>query len=157
MNKKFKLTKESVEQWGVKLYRIESIKDFSNVRKGDKGGFVEKEENISEEGDAWVSGDARVSGDAQVSGNARVYGDARVSGDAWVSGNAQVYKQKLIGGYFYHTKQKSEKIESVETYDDGYETLCREPKFDKEPEEVSLKGKVVKVELDGKSYSAIIQ
>ncbi len=91
--KKYKLTSKTKEVWGNKLYQIEALKDFGDVKKGDGGGFVEKEDNLSQEDNAWVSGDAQVSGDA------RVYGNAQVFGDAWV------YKKiKLVGGYFYHTK-----------------------------------------------------
>ena len=35
---KYKLTNETKEWCGIKLYRIEALKDFSNVSKGDKGG-----------------------------------------------------------------------------------------------------------------------
>ena len=76
--KHFKLIKDlSIEIDGKKLFRIEATENISkhNVKKGDLGGFVEKESNL--DGDAWVSGDARV------------YGDARVSGDAGVSGGAE--------------------------------------------------------------------
>ena len=83
-NKKFKLTEETISKYGVTLHRIEAIADFGDVKKGDKGGFVEKEENINASGDAWVYGDARVYGNARVSGNAWVDGDAMVSGDARV-------------------------------------------------------------------------
>ncbi len=80
--KKYRLTEETKDG----LFRIEALKDFGNVKKGDKGGWVGSEKNLSQEYDAWVFGNARVSGDARVSGNVRVFGDARVSGDAWVSG-----------------------------------------------------------------------
>lgn len=74
--KKFKLTSEFiVDISGVKLFRIKALIEFGNVKAGDLGGYIEKEENLSHMGDAWVSGNARVSGDAQV------FGDARVSGD----------------------------------------------------------------------------
>ena len=53
---KYKLTEEIKEYGSLKLYRIEAIESFSNVSKGDKGGFVEKEENLSQDGDAWVYG-----------------------------------------------------------------------------------------------------
>ena len=86
--KKFKLTSEFiVDISGVKLFRIKALIEFGNVKAGDLGGYIEKEENLSHMGDAWVSGDARVSGNAWVSGNARVFGDAQVSGDARVSGD----------------------------------------------------------------------
>ena len=143
--KKYKLTKETRVFYGTKLYRIEALKDFSDVKKGDKGGFIEKEENLSQNGNAYVSGNARVSGNAYVYGDAYVYGNAHVYGDAHVSGNAYVYeKLKLIGGYFYHTKQKSETIEKIEMGDD-YELLCSKPELEKE-EEVSI-GKKVKIKV----------
>jgi len=64
---KFKLTAEFKIWCGIKLYQIEALKDFGNVSKGDKGGWVEKENNIDQSGDAWVSGNAQVYGNARVS------------------------------------------------------------------------------------------
>ena len=76
---KFELTKESKKtEFGVTLYRIKALKDFLDVKKGNLGGWVEKESNLSQDGDAWVYGDAWVSGNARVSGDARVYGNARI-------------------------------------------------------------------------------
>ena len=70
--KKYKLTEESIEYYGRKLFRIEALVDIKSngVSKGDKGGFVEKEENLDVSGDAWVSGNAQVYGNAWVSGDA---------------------------------------------------------------------------------------
>ncbi len=102
MAKHFKLTSETKVIAGKNLFRIEATVDFNVVKKGDKGGWVEKESNIS--GNAWVSGNARVYGDAEVSGDARVYGnaevygDARVSGNAWVYGDARVYGNAWVSG-----------------------------------------------------------
>ena len=136
--KKYKLTSETKEYGSLTLFRIEAVRDFGGVEKGDKGGFVEKEDNLSHDGDAWVSGDAEVYGDAKVYGDAEVSGDAEVYGDAWVSGNAKVYGNawvygdlKLIGGYFYHTKEKDGEIEKVEV-DKNYELLCSEPELAEE-------------------------
>ena len=125
--KKYELTEEMFTVFGKTLYRIRAVRDFGSVKTGEFGGYIEKEENLSHFGNAWISGDARVfdnawvygnarvSGDARVFGNAWVYGDARVSGDAWVYGNAEVFNtrhffvQGPIGsrdGYvtFYRTK-----------------------------------------------------
>ena len=95
--KKFELTSESIVNiFGKKLFRIKALVEFGNVKEGELGGFVEKEENLSHEGNAWVCGDARVYGnawvygDAKVYGNAEVYGDTRVYGNAWVYGDAKV-------------------------------------------------------------------
>ena len=77
MNKKFELLlDDTVEYFGIKLFRIRALISFGNVEAGDIGGYIEKEENLSEKGNAWVYGNAMVSGDARVYGNARVYGDA---------------------------------------------------------------------------------
>ena len=107
MNKKFELLlDDTIEVFGRKLFRIKAITDFGDVKKGELGGYIEKEENLSHYGNAWVSDDARVSDDVLVTANGRVSGDAwvsddvvvtgdaRVSGDAWVSGNAWVESQK---------------------------------------------------------------
>ena len=72
---KYKMLKETEEHYGKLYHRVVALKDFSNVSKGDIGGLIEKKENLSQSGDAWVSGDAQVYGDAWVSGNARVYGE----------------------------------------------------------------------------------
>ena len=91
MSKKYKLTDETIKLNGVTLYRIEALKDFGEIKKGDKGGFIESENNLAHEGDAWVSDNAHVYGDACVFDNARVYNNAFVSGYAQVYGNARVY------------------------------------------------------------------
>ena len=69
--KKFELVAElSKEFFGCKLFRIRALISFSNVSKGDLGGWVEKEECVDQSGDAWGYGNARVSGDARVSDDA---------------------------------------------------------------------------------------
>ena len=60
------------------LHRIRAVAEFGLVKIGDLGGWIEKEENLSHEGKAWVCGDAKVWGDAEVWGNAKVWGDAEV-------------------------------------------------------------------------------
>lgn len=53
--KKFELTAEFVTNvFGKKLFRIKALIAFSNVKKGELGGFIEKEDNLSHSGDAWV-------------------------------------------------------------------------------------------------------
>lgn len=98
MKQKYRLTDETIEYGGVMLYRIEALRDFGDVTAGDKGGFVQSELNLSQEGDCWIYGKAAVSGYAMVSGNAIVYGEAIVYGGAMVSGEAEVFgKAELFG------------------------------------------------------------
>lgn len=105
MSKKYKLTDETINLNGVTLYRIEALKYFGEIKKGDKGGFIESENNLAHEGDAWVSDNAHVYGDACVFNNAHVYGNAFVSGyaqvygDAFVYGNAWLYDNTRVCGY----------------------------------------------------------
>lgn len=98
MDKKYKLTDEYIVHYGIKLFRIEALKDFRNVRKGDKGGFVENENNLSHDEDCWISGDAKVFGDASVYENAKIFGNASVYGYAKVYGNANIYENAEIYG-----------------------------------------------------------
>ena len=96
--KKFELTTDSIDVNGVKLFRIKSLVDFGDVKAGAIGGYVEREENLSQNGNAWVYGNARVYGDAWVYGNARVYGNAEVYDNARVYGNACVYGEAWVHG-----------------------------------------------------------
>ena len=69
--KKFELTSEFVTNiFGKKLFRIKALVEFGDVEAGEFGGYVEKEENLSHDGNAWVYGNAMVYGDAEVYGNA---------------------------------------------------------------------------------------
>lgn len=103
-NKKYKLTDETINLNGVTLYRIEALKDFGEIKKGDKGGFIESEKNLTHDGNAWVSGNACVYNNACVSDNACVYGDcyiydsADIYGNAKVCDNANVYDNAKVYG-----------------------------------------------------------
>jgi hypothetical protein len=109
-DKKYILTDETKVLYGRKLYRIKALKDFGNIKKGDIGGWVEKEENLSHYDNCWVYNEAKVYdnafvydeakvyGNAFVYGNAKVYGDAEVRGYARVYGNARVYDNAKVYG-----------------------------------------------------------
>ena len=106
--KKYKFTGETKTIYlpfgTVTLHRIKAVVEFGLVKVGDLGGWIEKEENLSHEENAWVYGDAevcgnaKVYGNAKVCGNAKVYGDAEVYGNAWVCGNAEVRGNAKVYG-----------------------------------------------------------
>lgn len=96
---KYRLTDETIKVGTVTLHRIECVEAFSNVKTGDKGGWIEKESNLSQEGNAWVYGNAKVYGNAWVSDNAIVRGDSQVFDNAVVCGNAQVFGNAQVYGY----------------------------------------------------------
>lgn len=83
--KKYELTAEFIEKWGKKLFRIKALISFESVEVGELGGYVEKEDNLAQTGDAWV------------------YGNAEVYGNAWVSGNADYLLIGRIGSRFGFT------------------------------------------------------
>lgn len=95
-NKKYKLTDETIIHQGKKLYRIEALKDFSGVRKGNLGGYVESEHNLSHNGDCWIANSALVFDGASVSGNACVCDYAIVCGTSSIEQNAIVYGHAFI-------------------------------------------------------------
>lgn len=105
MERKYKLlTEDTIIVDGRTLYRIEAVRDFGDVKKGDKGGYIEKEENLSHKGDCWIYELARVYGNAEIYDDASVCGEAQVYGRAWVYdnalvvGNAKVYGDAQIYG-----------------------------------------------------------
>ena len=98
MKKKYELTNETIEIDGHMLYRIKALKNFGDVKKGDLGGFIEKEENLSHEGYCWVYENAKVFGNAKVFEHAEVYGYAGVYNDAKVFGNAELYGNSIVSG-----------------------------------------------------------
>lgn len=55
---KYKITDETITHFGRTLHRIEALQDFGDVKAGGKGGYVEREINLSQSGNCWVSGDA---------------------------------------------------------------------------------------------------
>lgn len=97
------------------LYRIRALKDFEDVMAGDLGGYIEKEENLSQEGNCWVSDEARVYDNAKVSGNARVYNDAKVFGNAQIYDNAGVFDDAEVYGNA-KVYGKTEVSESAEVF-----------------------------------------
>lgn len=95
MEKKFELTDETFNF--VKTYhRIRALRDFGDVKKGDLGGFVEREGNLSHIGNAWISDYAKVRDNACVMDNAIVSGSALICDEALISGDAQIYGAAVI-------------------------------------------------------------
>jgi hypothetical protein len=85
----------------VPVRRIRALKSFGKVKKGDIGGRVESEANLSQEGNCWISKNS------YVVDKARVYEDAIVDGCYKIAGEAQVFGQaQLTGGLILHGTAK---------------------------------------------------
>lgn len=90
MGLKYEFTDVTMSHEGHLLHRIRRLSD------GKIGGWIEKEDNLSQENDCWVGDTAMVYGDAQVSYKAQIYGEARVFGKAHVHGRAEVYDNAIV-------------------------------------------------------------
>ena len=99
MQKKYRLTDETIEFNGVKLYRIEALRDFNDVKKGDIGGFIESEKNLSHYGNCWIYNDAKVYEEARVCDNSKVLEYAEVRGCALVQAKSMVYGDAKVLDY----------------------------------------------------------
>ncbi len=102
--KKYNLLDEVVQLNNVTLRRIEAASTFTNeatgevINKGCKGGFVQSEHNLSQDGTCWVATNARVFGKARVTGDAMIEGSAHVYGRAFVAGKAHITDSAEVGG-----------------------------------------------------------
>lgn len=95
-NKKFELCSD-VKQWSdnIVLYRIKALKDFICdgilIRKGDKGGFVQSENNLSQEGNCWIFDDAVAMEGSTVKDNASLHNQVMIFDKSIVCDNAALY------------------------------------------------------------------
>lgn len=99
--KKYILTDVSKEIFGVKLFRIKALVSFGNVEKGDLGGWVEKEGNLNQEGDAWVYGNACVSAKASFTKGWFIGGDdtEKITNITEKTGSTYWKAQYVLGDY----------------------------------------------------------
>lgn len=104
MSKKYKITTQSIEWGDKKLFRIQALKSFGSVKAGDLGGYIESENNLSQDGDSWVYNTAKVYDKAivwdnvEIHDNAEVFEDSWVYGNAWVCGNSKVFGSAGVYG-----------------------------------------------------------
>lgn len=90
----------------IKLYRIQTLKTFTKLGKygpvihvGELGGYVETEDNLSQQGSCWIFDKAKIKD------GGRVLDDAYVYDNAMVSRNAIVRGRSVMRGYCFVTNQ----------------------------------------------------
>ena len=97
------LDSDTVDIDGITLYRIKALRDFSDVKRGDLGGYVANMGCLSHQGDCWVYDKSNKVVCGCISENAIVNGfnckvDNIIDGDINISGNARiVYRVDLYG------------------------------------------------------------
>lgn len=108
--KKYKILASTMRiHRGKPHYRIKALVDILEygIRKGDLGGWVNGEHNLSHEGNCWVANEATVTDSACVKDNAficnkvEVMDNAIVSGDAYISDNVVVADNAFVSDHTY--------------------------------------------------------
>lgn len=100
---------ETLEYQGHTLHRIRLLwsKLSHGLKPGALGGWIESAENLSQDGNCWITsgamvyGNARVSENAFITGKSQVYGNAKVCGSAIVgyhSNTPVVYGNAIVSG-----------------------------------------------------------
>ena len=94
--KKYELTNKKTDYWGSTLYRIRALIDFANVKAGDIGGWIEKEDNLSHRDNCWVYGNGIVCDNGLVRDNGKVYDNGMVFGNGIVCDNGLVRDNGVV-------------------------------------------------------------
>lgn len=99
MNNKYEiLENDYIIKNGIKFNRIRALKNFGDVRAGDLGGYIQREYNLSQEGNSWIYDKSIVYQHAKVSDNAKIKGECFVSSNARIKDNAIIMGNCLISG-----------------------------------------------------------
>ena len=93
---KYELSEQVIKN-GKTFYKIKSLKPFSFyyrnkfhiVKKGEEGGWIESESNLSQEGSCWIDKESIVSDNARIKDNALVF-------NSFIHGNAVVKDFSII-------------------------------------------------------------
>lgn len=98
---KYKLTKNTKELLGKTLFQIEATISFGEVAKGELGGYIEKEENLSQDGNAWVYGNACVNAKASFTKGWFIGGDdsGKITDITEKTGSDYWKNQYVLGDY----------------------------------------------------------
>jgi hypothetical protein len=75
-----------------------TLRQIRRLSDGKVGGWIEKEENLYQQGDSWIDDDAIVFGHARVFGKAQVTEFAEIRDYAQISAKCKISGYALVGG-----------------------------------------------------------
>lgn len=97
MEQKYKILQdETIRHEGRTLYRIQAVKDFNDVKSGDRGGWIQNEENLSQDGLCWLYNDAKAYDNAKVEKNATLRDNVQAFGNSYIGGNVKCSENVII-------------------------------------------------------------
>lgn len=96
-NRKYVFTDQFQNIGTNTLYRIKAVKDFGDVKKGDLGGWIERELNLSHNGNCWVYDQSKIYGKAAVVHDAKVFNNSSVYFNATIA-NCGLVNNSIVGG-----------------------------------------------------------
>lgn len=108
MTRKYEITNIAHPQYPW-LHRIRALRDVrADVHVGNLGGFVQSEENLSQDGQSWIADNAVAAEEAYIHGDAILWdyscarGCASISGPSRIGGNAIVEDYAIIAAGYVH-------------------------------------------------------
>ena len=94
--RKYELTDNYDYCQGRKVFQIRALRKVRDgVYPGDLGGWIESEDNLSQEGGCWVENVA-ITTDESSNEYVEIYGTTRITGDEHIAGSAKISCNKDI-------------------------------------------------------------
>ena len=100
--KKYELVMDDVYYLkNTHLFRIRALRDFGDVKKGDLGGYVQSERNLSHSGDCWLYNYSKCYNNGRVTKNAKLLGRSEVKEYATATDNVVMMDYSTAQGDAY--------------------------------------------------------
>lgn len=113
MNKKYIITENSlfIKETGKTLYQIQSLVNIISppfiISKGDFGGYIEHEGNLSQDGECWIFPGCTASDNSRVIQDSILSDNTEISDNVLISGNSVIKEAKLSGFSSVHNSTVS--------------------------------------------------
>ena len=76
-----------MEYNGRKLHRIQALKDFDNIEKGELGGWLESRFNLSQKGNCWIYNNVKILDRSKVQDNVVIKDNVIIKNNVIINGN----------------------------------------------------------------------
>ena len=100
--KKYELTDKTLVVLGKTLHQIKALKriviseGWRMIEEGSLGGYIESEENLSQEDTCWVGEGAKVFDNVRITGKTVIFGNVYIYENAQIKGTFEIHGTSLI-------------------------------------------------------------